>query len=106
MLGLHSSHGLHHAISRQQLTNALGKDLIDDAAGSGVHVPDDPAPASDMVEENDPIPKYSQPVKALQFAFERPDVSFFVLQILETAPDGLADVREKSGQSSNETRRM
>ena len=79
-----------HTFSRQQLTNVLGKDLIDDAAGSGVHTPDDPALASDMVEENDPIPKYSQAVKALQFAFERPSVPFFVLQILETPPDGLA----------------
>jgi hypothetical protein len=68
----------------------LGKDLIDDAAGSGVYAPDDPALASDMIEENDPIPKYSQAVKALQFAFERPNVPFFVVQIFETPPDGPA----------------
>jgi len=68
--------------SRQQFANALGKDLIDDAAGSAVHALDGPALASDMVEENDPIPKHSQAVKALQFAFERPDVPFFFLQIL------------------------
>ena len=75
--------------SRQQLANTLGKDLIDDSAGSGVHTPDGLAFASDMVEENDPIPKHSQAVKALQFAFQRADVSFFGLQIPETAPEGL-----------------
>jgi hypothetical protein len=45
----------------------LGKDLIDDSAGSGVRAPDGPVLAPDMVEENDPIPKYSQVVKALEF---------------------------------------
>jgi hypothetical protein len=58
------------------LANSLGEDLIDDAAGSGVDAADGSALAADMVEENDPIPKHSQAVKALQFAFERPDVPF------------------------------
>jgi len=43
----------------------LGKDLIDDTAWSGIHTPDDPAFASHMIEENDPIAKHPQAVKAI-----------------------------------------
>ena len=39
------------SFSRQQLANTLGKDLIDDSAGSGIHAPDGPVLASDMVHD-------------------------------------------------------
>jgi hypothetical protein len=68
----------------------LGKHLIDDAAWNCIHAPDDPVLASDMINKNNPVPKYSQPIKALQFAFERSNVPFFLFQILEAASYGLA----------------
>ncbi len=76
--------------SREQFANALSKDLVNDAARSSVHAPDNPTFASNVIEKNAPIPQYAQPIKTLEFAFKRSDISFFLFQVLETAPQGLA----------------
>ena len=65
----------------------LRKDLVDDAAGSGVDAPDDSPFASRLIEKDDPIPQHPQAIKSLQLAFERADVSLLSFQVLEAAPE-------------------
>src|SRR5271165_5495818 len=80
---------------RQQFANALSKDLVNDAAGSSVDAPDSSSLASNMIEKNDAISEYSQPIKTVKFSFERSDVSFFFLQSLQAAPQRLARLRRQ-----------
>src|SRR5208337_284961 len=80
---------------RQQFANALSKDLVNDAAGSSVDAPDSSSLASNMIEKNDAISEYSQPIGTVKFSFERSDVSFFLLQSLQAAPQRLARLRRQ-----------
>jgi hypothetical protein len=69
----------HNLVTRnltKQVTNLLGKDLVNNIARCCVHAADDPLLTSNVIKENNPVSLDPQPAKSLEFSFEFSDISF------------------------------